>query len=278
MGARMLRDQLVRQGGGVSQTPPARHPRRAAPHWNADAPHGHHGSGAAARHQQAGAANDTPCGLAAYFYLQDPARILRVAGRLEAGIVGINRSRAIRTRWPNRLRCTDDRNAPFPRPATARRGGQQNRREWQHRRPSGGGRSRRRLHAGAHNRGNAGGQSADVSALRLHEARGAARIVSRPLWSSPQSHGASGQPDVRYLCERHIATRLRRSAGEAGRVQSARPAVKSSAPAVTDLLGGQVDCLFDSATTSLAQVQSGKLKARAITSNRVRRCCPMCRR
>jgi succinate-semialdehyde dehydrogenase/glutarate-semialdehyde dehydrogenase len=35
-------------------------------------------------------ANDTPYGLAAYFYSADAARIARVAERLEAGIVGIN--------------------------------------------------------------------------------------------------------------------------------------------------------------------------------------------
>ncbi|HEY8359517.1 MAG TPA: aldehyde dehydrogenase family protein, partial [Ramlibacter sp.] len=35
-------------------------------------------------------ANDTPFGLAAYFYSQDPARIWRVAEALESGIVGIN--------------------------------------------------------------------------------------------------------------------------------------------------------------------------------------------
>jgi succinate-semialdehyde dehydrogenase/glutarate-semialdehyde dehydrogenase len=35
-------------------------------------------------------ANDTPFGLAAYFYSQDPARIWRVADALESGIVGIN--------------------------------------------------------------------------------------------------------------------------------------------------------------------------------------------
>jgi succinate-semialdehyde dehydrogenase/glutarate-semialdehyde dehydrogenase len=35
-------------------------------------------------------ANDTPFGLAAYFYSQDPARIWRVADALETGIVGIN--------------------------------------------------------------------------------------------------------------------------------------------------------------------------------------------
>ena len=35
-------------------------------------------------------ANDTPYGLAAYFYSRDIGRIWRVADRLEAGIVGIN--------------------------------------------------------------------------------------------------------------------------------------------------------------------------------------------
>ena len=35
-------------------------------------------------------ANDTPFGLAAYFYSQDPSRIWRVAEALETGIVGIN--------------------------------------------------------------------------------------------------------------------------------------------------------------------------------------------
>jgi succinate-semialdehyde dehydrogenase / glutarate-semialdehyde dehydrogenase len=40
--------------------------------------------------QAIGAANDTPFGLAAYFYSQDVRRIDRVARQLEAGIVGIN--------------------------------------------------------------------------------------------------------------------------------------------------------------------------------------------
>jgi succinate-semialdehyde dehydrogenase/glutarate-semialdehyde dehydrogenase len=35
-------------------------------------------------------ANDTPYGLAAYFYSRDIARVWRVADRLETGIVGIN--------------------------------------------------------------------------------------------------------------------------------------------------------------------------------------------
>jgi succinate-semialdehyde dehydrogenase/glutarate-semialdehyde dehydrogenase len=36
------------------------------------------------------AANDTPFGLASYFYTQDMRRIERVSRSLEAGIVGIN--------------------------------------------------------------------------------------------------------------------------------------------------------------------------------------------
>ncbi|EIN01334.1 succinate-semialdehyde dehydrogenase [Paraburkholderia hospita] len=40
--------------------------------------------------QAIGAANDTPFGLASYFYSQDARRIDRVARRLDAGIVGIN--------------------------------------------------------------------------------------------------------------------------------------------------------------------------------------------
>ncbi|WP_066269988.1 Bug family tripartite tricarboxylate transporter substrate binding protein [Hydrogenophaga palleronii] len=43
---------------------------------------------------------------------------------------------------------------------------------------------------------------------------------------------------------------------------------KGSGPAATDLLAGSVDFLFDNITTSLGLVQSGKLKALAITSNK----------
>jgi succinate-semialdehyde dehydrogenase/glutarate-semialdehyde dehydrogenase len=35
-------------------------------------------------------ANDTPFGLAAYFYARDVGRIFRVAEAIEAGIIGIN--------------------------------------------------------------------------------------------------------------------------------------------------------------------------------------------
>lgn len=41
---------------------------------------------------------------------------------------------------------------------------------------------------------------------------------------------------------------------------------RGSAPALTDLLGGQVDMMFDSAPSSIGFVQSGKLKALGVTS------------
>ena len=41
---------------------------------------------------------------------------------------------------------------------------------------------------------------------------------------------------------------------------------KGSAPALTDLMGGQVQVMFDSMSSSLAYVKSGKLKALAVTT------------
>lgn len=43
-------------------------------------------------------------------------------------------------------------------------------------------------------------------------------------------------------------------------------AYKGSAPAITDLIGGQVDSMFDNTPSALPHVQAGKLRAIAITS------------
>jgi tripartite-type tricarboxylate transporter receptor subunit TctC len=43
---------------------------------------------------------------------------------------------------------------------------------------------------------------------------------------------------------------------------------KGSGPAVTDLLGGQVDLMFDSITSAKPHVQAGKLRALGVTSSR----------
>jgi tripartite-type tricarboxylate transporter receptor subunit TctC len=43
---------------------------------------------------------------------------------------------------------------------------------------------------------------------------------------------------------------------------------KGSAPAVTDLIGGQVQLMFDNIPSSLPQVRAGKLRALAVTGPR----------
>ena len=52
---------------------------------------------------------------------------------------------------------------------------------------------------------------------------------------------------------------------------------KGSAPAITDLVGGHVPIMFDSAIAILPQIKAGKVRAIAITSASARRSCRTCR-
>ena len=54
-------------------------------------------------------------------------------------------------------------------------------------------------------------------------------------------------------------------ASKAG-IEVTQVAYKGAAPAMNDLMGGQVDAMFDQSNTALPQVQSGRLKALALTS------------
>ena len=62
----------------------------------------------------------------------------------------------------------------------------------------------------------------------------------------------------------HLTAELFKSM--AGGLQIAHVPYKGTAPALTDLLGGQVDLMFDNLGVSLPHVRSGKLKALAVAS------------
>ena len=53
---------------------------------------------------------------------------------------------------------------------------------------------------------------------------------------------------------------------------------RGSAPAVTDLIGGQVQVMFDAMISTLPQIQSGKIRALAVTTATRSASCRRCRR
>ncbi|ALM86003.1 tripartite tricarboxylate transporter substrate binding protein [Bordetella sp. N] len=55
--------------------------------------------------------------------------------------------------------------------------------------------------------------------------------------------------------------------GQQAKVTMTHVPYKGSAPALTDLMGGQIDVMFDNAPSSLPYAQSGKLRALAVTSD-----------
>ena len=61
-------------------------------------------------------------------------------------------------------------------------------------------------------------------------------------------------------------------------VQMVHVPYKGSAPALQDLVGGQVQLMFDNLPPSLPQIKAGKLRALAVTRRRARRRCRTCRR
>jgi tripartite-type tricarboxylate transporter receptor subunit TctC len=90
---------------------------------------------------------------------------------------------------------------------------------------------------------------------------------------------AAGQAQLRVVGHRHAVPHGRRAVQEhVGHLYLVHIPYKGSSGARTDVIGGQVDVMFDAVTTMVEQVKAGKVKAIATTGKQRSRCCPTCRR
>jgi tripartite-type tricarboxylate transporter receptor subunit TctC len=69
----------------------------------------------------------------------------------------------------------------------------------------------------------------------------------------------------------HVAAELFKTATG---IQTLHVPYRGSAPMLTDLLGGQVQCAFDNLPASVEHIKTGKLRALAVTTTSRPRCCP----
>jgi hypothetical protein len=83
---------------------------------------------------------------------------------------------------------------------------------------------------------------------------------------------------LRLARQRHARPPDRRAVLAGDRHDGLHVPYKGGAPAMTDLLGGQVDATFMNINTGLPHIKAGKLRALAITSRSARRLLPTCRR
>ena len=78
--------------------------------------------------------------------------------------------------------------------------------------------------------------------------------------------GAGRKSELCAWRRRHQQPSVRRDDGQRARLQATFVPYRGSAPAINDLLGGQVDLLWDQLTNALPQIQAGTLHGIAITS------------
>ena len=108
------------------------------------------------------------------------------------------------------------------------------------------------------------------SGLPAHNAAGADRA----------RQGQAGRLDLRVVGAGHAVSHGRRAVqGDGRRLDIVHIPYKGSSGARTDVLGGQVDMMFDAVPTMSEQVRAGKVKALGDhRRRRALRCCPTCRR
>ncbi len=206
--------------------------------------------------------------------------------------------RAVPGRRPDRHRRAAARAAARRRARADGRRRQPRRRRRLDRRRRRRARRARRLHAADGHRRHARDQRSAVqeAAVRPGAATSRRSRSSRPRRSRSSSHPSlpftrSGRARrAREGAARHdrptarpATARRAISTGELfkrGRRHRARCTCRTRAARrrSTDLLGGQIPLMFDPLQSVLPHVQSGKLRALAVSSARARRCCRMCRR
>jgi tripartite-type tricarboxylate transporter receptor subunit TctC len=91
-----------------------------------------------------------------------------------------------------------------------------------------------------------------------------ARTLGELMQSARQSPGKLNAGSVTGAAA-HLATEMFKSAAH---IEMAHIPYKGAAPAITDLIAGQIDVSFASTPGALPQIQSGKLRALAVTSAR----------
>jgi len=77
--------------------------------------------------------------------------------------------------------------------------------------------------------------------------------------SSPLNYGSAGNGNITHLVSEYFLS----SAG----IAATHVPYKGSAPAITDMLGGQLDFLFDVVPTALPHIRAGKFKPLAVTTS-----------
>lgn len=76
---------------------------------------------------------------------------------------------------------------------------------------------------------------------------------------APLNYGSAGNGNITHLVSEYFL-------GSAG-LKATHVPYKGSAPAITDLLGGQLDFLFDVVPTALPHIRAGKFRPLAVTTN-----------
>ena len=101
--------------------------------------------------------------------------------------------------------------------------------------------------------------------------------AGRPQGADRVRQGQQGQGDLRQRRHRRRLAPVRHAVHERDRDRLTTVPYKGTGPAMTDLIGGQVDMMCDQTTNTTNQIKAGKIKAYAVTTRSASRRCPTSR-